>query len=126
MARKTPIEKLTQSIEKILDEYGDDVQGNMDEIIQKVGKSGVTALRNESKAKFNGTKYAKGWKATTEKTRLSTRVIIHNTLPGLPHLLEKGHAKRGGGRVSGREHIAPVEDQIVREIEAAANEIAGD
>ena len=55
-------------------------------------------------------KYAEGWTSRVETDRLSaTGTIYTGKLPGLPHLLEHGHAKRGGGRVPGRVHIAPVE-----------------
>lgn len=115
---KTAITKLDESIEKILAEYGDDLTENLEEITAKVGKAGVTALRNESKEKFKGTgKYAKGWKSQVFKTRLETSVVLYNQTPGLPHLLEHGHAKRKGGRVEGKPHIAPVESKLIKEYE---------
>lgn len=46
-----------------------------------------------------------------------TGVIYNKATPSLPHLLEHGHANRGGGRTPGRPHIAPAEEQIVKEYE---------
>lgn len=127
MARATPIDKLESAIDKILTSYGDDVQKNVDEATVKVGRAGASALRSESKKTFGGTgKYAKGWKAKTEQSRLGTTAIIYNTNPGLPHLLENGHAKRGGGRVPGRKHIAPVEEKIIDKFTKAVKEAVHD
>lgn len=120
---KTPADKLEDAIRGILEEYAGDIQKNVDEAAVRVGKAGAAALRASSRQSFGGTgKYAKGWKATVEAARTGTKVTLHNTVPGLPHLLEHGHAKRGGGRVKGIEHIAPVEKEITENFEKAVKE----
>lgn len=120
MAKKTPIDKLQAVIADTLDEYGEEVDRNMTEAVKAVAKAGATALRQSSKQTFGGTgEYASGWTAAVDEGRLSTSAVIYNSkVPGLPHLLEHGHAKRGGGRVEGRKHIEPVEEQIINEFQA--------
>lgn len=116
MAKITP-DKLGAEVEKILAQYDDEVEKNIDIIRKKVAQKGKTALKNESDAKFHRSgKYAKGWTVTEEKMPHYTSAIIHNKNPRLPHLLEHGHALVAGGRnvgkVDGKIHIAPVEEQI--------------
>lgn len=70
----------------------------------------------------NTGKYEKGWGTSVyEEKATSLVMVISNKKPGLPHLLENGHAKRNGGRVPGVAHIAPAEEQakeeLIREIE---------
>lgn len=119
MGRKIPVDKLTQEVYKILSEYGGDVQGNLNTIVGQMSKNGAQTLRQQSKNTFGGTgKYAKGWTSTVETGRVSAQGTIYNKSPGLPHLLENGHALRGGGRTPGRPHIKPVEEALVREFES--------
>lgn len=47
------------------------------------------------------------------------------SMPGLPHLLEKGHAKVGGGRVRGRPHIAPAAEDTFTYFESAMDKVVG-
>lgn len=119
MARKVPIDRLTKEVEKILNEYGENVQQNLGDIVKEMSKKGAQALRSQSKSTFNGTgDYAKGWTSRAETGRMSAQGTIYNKdLPGLPHLLEHGHANWGGGRTPGRVHIKTVEDALVKEFE---------
>lgn len=123
MAKKVTVNNLQDAIKDILDDYGDQVYENLEEITQRIGKKGVEAVRNSSKEAFGGKVYASGWGMTVEKNRLYTSVIIHNKKQaGLAHLLEHGHVKANGtgryGQWSGVEHLLPVEEKLVDEFES--------
>ncbi len=122
MAKKITLDNLQTEINRILDDYEGQVQTSLNEITKRVGKAGTQALKNESLAKFPNSKkhkkrYGNTWTSKTETNRIYTRVIIYSNMPGLPHLLEYGHAKRGGGRVQGKVHIETVERQVVDQFE---------
>lgn len=119
MGKKITIDKLEDEISKVLNDYADDVEKNIKKIQAKVANKGAAALRNKSKDTFDGTgTYAKGWTTTVKKAgkHYSSNIIYNKKQPGLTHLLEHGHVLKAGGRtlgyVKGREHIAPVEEEL--------------
>lgn len=117
MAKTVTIDDMDAAIMDILDEYEEFTVQTVREATQRVAKEGVRALKSSS-GQFGGSgKYARGWTTTSEGGRFDTTVTIHNRTPGLPHLLENGHALRNGGRVSGRTHIAPVEQELMTKFE---------
>ena len=127
MATRTNAVNLGAAVDKILAEYVDGVQGDLVEVTNKVAREGVKALRAASRSTFGGSgKYASGW--AVEKAKGGRQIVadatIYNKLPGLPHLLENGHAKRGGGRVAGKTHIAPIEEQLIEDYVRAVEEAA--
>ena len=101
------ISDLAKEINKTLVEYTDEVVEKVEKSADKRTKEGVKLLKQRS-PKDTG-EYARSW---TRKKR-KTGYVIHNKKYQLTHLLEKGHAKVGGGRVQAYPHIAPVEKQIV-------------
>lgn len=111
--------KIDVAIKKILDEYGEEVNAHIKEATHKIALAGARELRATAKTTFDGTgKYAKGWRTWSEASKYTQKETIYNkSLPGLPHLLEHGHAKRGGGRVQGRAHIKPVEEKLINDFE---------
>ena len=118
MARRITIDQFASSIHDILEKYGDEINENMEAAVKAVSRKGAQAVKSAASSTFNGKKYASGWTSRTETGRMSAQGTIYNrTVPGLPHLLENGHAMRGGGRVAGRPHIKPVEEKIIQEFE---------
>lgn len=119
MAKTITPEQLSAQIKNILSDYAEDLQGNLAEATRAVAKAGAKAVKSKARSAVGGTgKYAGGWTSKVEEGRLySTGVIYNGKAPGLPHLMEHGHANRNGGRTPGRVHIAPVEEQVVKEFE---------
>ena len=111
---KVTAENFGDELQRILLKYCDEVSEATAEGVKAATKAGVQAVKSGAAEKFDGTgKYAAGWTSQVETGRFSAQGVIYNAkVPGLPHLLEYGHAKRGGGRVPGRVHIATVEEAI--------------
>lgn len=110
MANKISIDDLAKTIESEVRNWTKDVVDDIDDIKKDITKNGVKQLR-ESSPKRTGD-YAKNW--TSQKLKNGDQVIYQNAPTyRLTHLLENGHAKRNGGRVSPKVHIAPVEEELV-------------
>ena len=109
------------TINKLLDEYGDDVAEAAATTARKV------ALEGKKKVKAGGqgnwTNYNPSWSMKTESDRLTFSAIIYNKKHyRLTHLLEFGHAKVNGGRTRAFPHIKPVNDWVQSEYERKLKE----
>lgn len=103
-------------IAKQLAEFTEDVQEALEESANEATEEAVKTLKATSPQRTK--KYAKSW----IRKKTSNGYIIHNKRYYLTHLLEHGHAKRSGGRVAGRSHIAPVEQQTIESFEEKVRE----
>ena len=105
---------------KGMEEYAKLVADDLKKDVQKAGKTVKQQI--ESTAPKKTGKYSKSWAVKkTRETSDSIQIVVHSKRYQLTHLLEFGHAKRGGGRTRAFPHIAPAEqagiEQLTRDIE---------
>lgn len=117
MSDRVRIDQLAAAVMEGLTEYADLATEDMKKAVKKAGAT----VRKEIQAnapKDTGD-YAKSWSVkNVRETANAMEVVVHSrNRYQLAHLLEFGHAKRGGGRVPGKAHIAPAEEKGVRELE---------
>ena len=113
----TTVDAMADEIMKGLTDYADLADEAMKKTVRKTAKS-VKDKISANAPKRTGA-YSKSWTAKkTKENSHSLEMIVHSkNRYQLAHLLEKGHAKRGGGRVSGKPHIAPAEENGVQLLE---------
>ena len=115
---KVSINEMASEIMKGLTEYADLAAEELKTAVKDAGKY----AKNEIKATAprDTGKYAKSWTSkTTKESSNGITVVVHSTNRyQLARLLEFGHAKRGGGRVEGKAHIASAEEKAIKKLEA--------
>ena len=110
MGKKVSIDQLADAVNEQLQEYN--------KLSAKVVKAAVTKAGNAVKKDIGANapkksgRYAKSWRTKkTKETSTELQVTVYSpSRYMLAHLLEHGHAKRGGGRVRAIPHIAPAEE----------------
>jgi hypothetical protein len=110
---------MEKAINAILDEYGDEVKAETLVVMEAVADQTVKKLKTVKHHKTDRAtgKYDRGWRYETERLLLGGVATIHNKVYQLTHLLNDGHAKRGGGRVEGDHHIDNAEKEAVETYE---------
>lgn len=90
--------------------YTSQVKEEIDELAKQSVKEFIADVKKQEAFKNRTGDYKKGWRLK----KVEKGYVAHNkTDYQLTHLLEKGHAKRGGGRVEAKIHIDPAENRAV-------------
>ena len=120
-ADKVSVSGLADAVMEGLVEYAELATEDMKAAVKKAGQTVKKEIQGGAPVKTGA--YKKSWAVkTTKESANALQVTVHSrNRYQIAHLLEHGHAKRGGGRVAARPHIAAAEkagiEQLEREIE---------
>lgn len=121
-SRVVGVVNFNRAIEKLLLEYGEEVNKVLDKSVEVVAEAAADKLRGHRK--FNPSRrptgvYADSWKAEKyAKGRIYTKWVVHNVEHyRITHLLEKGHDSKNqygpsGKNVRAYPHIRDVNEWV--------------
>ena len=117
MGKRVKIEQLAQAVMDEMNEYKDLVNLGMRTAVKKAGKSVQADIKASAPKETGG--YSRSWsvKNTKENSHALEVTVYSRNRYQLAHLIEFGHAKRGGGRTRAQVHIAPAEEKGIRQLE---------
>lgn len=117
MGKTISVDELAEVINEGLEEYAKLATEDMKSAVKKTSKAVKDQINGSAPVRTG--RYAKSWKVktTAESSNSLEQTVYSPTRYMLSHLLEKGHAKRGGGRVRAIPHIAPAEEMGIEMFE---------
>lgn len=124
---RVTIDGMAAAIMEGLQEYADLATDDMKAAVRKAGNTVKKDIQANAPKRTGA--YSKSWAVkTTKETSNALELTVHSKNKyQLAHLLEFGHAKRGGGRTKAQAHIAPAEEagekQLEQDIERALQKL---
>lgn len=114
---KVAIGDLANAVMEQLEAYADLTSDGVKSAVTKAAKTVKSEI--QSGAPVNTGAYKKSWstKTTGESSQSLEITVYSRNRYQLAHLLEFGHAKRGGGRVAAKPHIAAAEQTGIEQLE---------
>ena len=122
-SERVKIDQMAHAIMDGLQEYAGLAAEDLKAAVKKAGNEAKKDIQANAPVKTGA--YKKSWTVkATKETSNAMKVVVHSrNRYQLAHLLEFGHAKRGGGRTRAFPHIAPAEQRaaelLEREVEKA-------
>ena len=117
MGSRIQIDQLADTVMRELENYAETTTDGVKAAVKKAANTVKKEI--SATAPVRTGKYAKSWatKATGENSHALEITVHSRNRYQLAHLLEHGHAKRNGGRVAARPHIAAAEQHGIEELE---------
>lgn len=114
--RRVSVDHMAEAITQSLGEYAELSNEVMKQSVTEVSKSVKKDIQVNAPVRTG--KYKKSWaaKKVQENANSLTMAVHSRDRYQIAHLLEHGHAKRGGGRVQAIPHIAPAEQRGAEEL----------